>query len=88
MVVVNGVDRDMLEAPADTQSPYESESGDRHAMTTLPGAVTPSNDRARRFLEAVDEELNGHSPRVTLHVLGADAHPPARGSVFMGTSRR
>ena len=42
------------------------------------GRGTPSNDRARHFLEAVAEELDGRSPQVTLHVVGADA-PPAPG---------
>jgi glycosyltransferase involved in cell wall biosynthesis len=84
VVVVNGVDRDMLMASTDTPSPYEAEPGDRHAMTTLPGAVTPANDRAGRFLEAVDAELEGHSPRVTLHVLGAADAPPGSRVRFHG----
>jgi glycosyltransferase involved in cell wall biosynthesis len=72
-VIVNGVERELLSDAPMAESPYAGEPGDRHAVTTLPGGVTPSNDRARRFLEAVAQELEGHSPRVTLHVLGASA---------------
>ena len=53
-------------------------------MTTLPGSVTPANDRAGRFLEAVDAELEGHSPRVTLHVVGAADAPPGSRVRFHG----
>ena len=84
VVVVNGVDHDMLAAPTATASPYEGEHGDRHAVTTLPASVTPSNDRATRFLEAVDAELEGHSPRVALHVLGASHGPPRSRVRFHG----
>jgi glycosyltransferase involved in cell wall biosynthesis len=84
VVVVNGVDREMLEASTDTPSPYDQEPGDRHAMTTLPSAVTPANDRAGRFLEAVDAELEGHSPRVTLHVIGAADAPSGSRVRFHG----
>jgi glycosyltransferase involved in cell wall biosynthesis len=82
VVIVNGVDDEMLSAPAEPANPYAGEPGERHAVTTLPGAVTPANDRARRFLDAVDAELEGHSPRVTLHVLGASG-APARSKVRM-----
>ena len=75
VVIVNGVDDEMLSAPTEPVNPYAGEPGERHAVTTLPGAVTPANDRARRFLDAVDAELEGHSPRVTLHVLGTSGAP-------------
>jgi glycosyltransferase involved in cell wall biosynthesis len=72
-VIVNGVEHELLTAPPAAENPYAGEPGDGHAVTTLPGAVTPSNDRARHFLEAVAEHLDRRGPQVTLHVLGADA---------------
>ena len=82
-VVVNGVDRDMLAAPVSGSSPYDDQAG-AHAMTTLPAAITPSNDRARRFLEAVDEELRRRSAPVTLHVIGGGHAKDGPGLQFHG----
>ncbi len=73
LVVPNGVDPELLEAPLAPDSPYEP--GIRHAVSTLPNSGNPSNSLALEFLVEVAGELAMRTPAVRVNVLGR-AHGP------------
>lgn len=73
VVVPNGVSDDLLEREPSADSPYSD--GRRHAVATVPAAVTEANTRALEFLRAVAEQLAAGSSDVELHVVGSDTGP-------------
>lgn len=75
VVVPNGVSDDLLNASQMAQSPYTT--GRKHAMATVPSAVTEANARALDFLQAVAKHLPTEDGAVDLHVVGSADGPQA-----------
>jgi glycosyltransferase involved in cell wall biosynthesis len=87
VVVVNGVDHRMLDAPH-YDSPYEGAGP--FALASMPVSTSDTNDVAMPFLADVARELDARAPHLRVHVLGRAGGPaselmryhPLRPAVF------
>jgi glycosyltransferase involved in cell wall biosynthesis len=82
LVVANGVDHELLDAPRADASPYNG-PGLAHALATLPMSSATSR-RALEFLGDVASRLDELDAPVEVHVVGTDDGPRARALRYHG----
>lgn len=84
VVVTNGVSDELLDLERPAENPFDHGGGRRHAVATVPAAVTEANTRALDFLAAVARELAVRDSAIDLHVVGSSSGPQAPGLSYEG----